>query len=354
MTRAWLCVLVLAVPTAALAQAPKPLPPAEAKAAFLKLLDRPKVPLDPRPGPGKTTDQFALETLTIASEKKADGSIERVPLLVVKGASFPGPAPAVIVLHGTGGSKENLLDLLEEFARQGLVAVGVDARYHGERTGGRNAVLAYNEAITRAWRTPAGRKHEHPMYYDTCWDLWRVIDYLQTRDDVVKDRIGMLGISMGGIQTWLAASVDDRVKVAAPLLAVQSFRWSFENGKWHGRQNTVRRAHEAAAKDLGLEPTDPKVCRAFWDRLLPGIDGDFDCPNLLPLFAGRALFAANGEIDGHCPLPGVEIAFRSADEAFTRAGGREKLDLRVAKGVAHELTPPHRAAAVEFCVKWLK
>ena len=345
-----LTVLLLTLPV----QGPKPvLPSAEARAAFLKLLDRPRVPADPQPGPGKTTGELILETLTIASEKKADGSIERVPLLVVKAASLTGPAPAIIVLHGTGGSKENQLYLLEDFARKGMVAVGVDARYHGQRTGGKNAVIAYNEAITRAWRAPAGQKHEHPMYYDTCWDLWRTIDYLQTRPDVKKDRIGMLGISMGGIQTYLAASVDERVVVAAPLLAVQSFRWSLANGKWHARQNTVKRAHQAAAADLGLEPEDPRVCRAFWDKVLPGIDGDFDCPNLLPLFAGRALFAVNGAIDGHCPLPGAELAFKSATEAFARAGAREKLDLRVAKGVGHELTPDHRAAAVEFCVKWL-
>jgi hypothetical protein len=44
----------------------------------------------------------------------------------------------------------------------------------------------------------------------------------------------MIGISMGGIQTWLAASVDERVKVLVPAIAVQSFRWSLENDKWQG------------------------------------------------------------------------------------------------------------------------
>ena len=73
----------------------------------------------------------------------------------------------------------------------------------------------------------------------------------ETRDDVDAKRIGMMGISMGGIQTWLAASVDDRVAVAAPLIGVQSFRWSLENDKWQGRANTIKAAHEAAAKDLG-------------------------------------------------------------------------------------------------------
>ena len=58
----------------------------------------------------------------------------------------------------------------------------------------------------------------------------------------------MIGISMGGIETWLAAAVDDRVKVAVPAISVQSFRWSLENEEWQGRANTIKAAHEAAAR----------------------------------------------------------------------------------------------------------
>src|SRR5262245_41619666 len=47
-------------------------PPAQVKAAFLKLLDRPKVDADVKSdGPKKTADGFILEHLTFASEKKA-------------------------------------------------------------------------------------------------------------------------------------------------------------------------------------------------------------------------------------------------------------------------------------------
>ena len=69
---------------------------------------------------------------------------------------------------------------------------------------------AYNAAIVRAGRAKPGERQEHPFYYDTVWDLWRLVDLLQARG---WKRIGMFGISMGGIQTWLAASVDDRVAV---------------------------------------------------------------------------------------------------------------------------------------------
>jgi hypothetical protein len=167
----------------------------------------------------------------------------------------------------------------------------------------------------------------------------------------------MLGVSMGGIQTWLAASVDDRVTVAAPLIAVQSFRWSLENDGWQGRANTVKSAHEAAAKDLGEPAVNRRVCRELWSKVLPGILGDFDCPNLLPLFAAgspRALFIANGELDPNCPVEGARIAIAAAESAYRKAGAGERLVVRVNAGVGHKVTDEDRKAAVEFGVKWLK
>ena len=195
--------------------------------------------------------------------------------------------------------------------------------------------------------------YKRQFYYDTVWDLWRLVDVLRTRPGIDPDRIGMLGISMGGIQTWLAASVDDRVGVAAPLIGVQSFKWSLENDRWQGRANTIKAAHDAAAKDLGEPAVNQKVCRALWGKVVPGILDDFDCPNLLPLFAGRALFVSNGELDPNCPIGGAKLAIARAEEAFARAGAKEKLEVRVAAGVAHKVTDEHRDAAVAFCVKWL-
>lgn len=36
-------------------------------------------------------------------------------------------------------------------------------------------------------------------------------------------RIGMTGVSLGGMHTWLAAAADERVAVAAPMIGVQFF-----------------------------------------------------------------------------------------------------------------------------------
>ena len=150
--------LLLAAPLAARADTPAGCPPpAEVRAAFLKLLDRPKVPADVKEGVGIASGQLAYSQWSFASEKKADGTVERVPVLTVRPEKIEGKLPVMIVLHGTGGSKEGVASWLEEFVRQGVVGVAIDARYHGARSGGARGSAAYVAAITRAWKTPAGR-----------------------------------------------------------------------------------------------------------------------------------------------------------------------------------------------------
>ena len=294
------------------------------------------------------------EAFSFASEKKNHGSTEWVPVLIVK-PEKEGKYPVMIVLHGTGGTKGRPRAPLAGRSGQAayIMGVAIDARYHGERSGGAKGSKAYVDAIARAWKEPK-EKMEHPFYYDTCWDLWRLIDLLEKRPDVDPKRIGMMGISMGGIETWLAASVDERVAVAVPLIGVQSFRWSLENEKWQGRANTIKAAHDVAAKDLGESMVNAKVCRALWSKVIPGILDEFDCPNMLRLFAGRPLLIANGDKDGNCPIEGARIAFKAAEEAYAKADAKDKLKIIVGEGVGHAVTPEAKQETLAWCEKWLK
>jgi dienelactone hydrolase len=327
-------------------------PPAEVKAAFLKLLDRPRIPLDAETS--KTDTDAAgrvVEHLSIASERKADGSIERVPLLLVRPKQQSGRLPAVIVLHGTGGNKEGMRGVLVALADRGIIGIALDARYHGRRSGGTRGSQAYVAAITRAWKTPAGQPQEHPFYFDTCWDIWRTIDYLETRPDVDGNRLGMIGFSMGGIETWLAAAVDERIRVAVPAIGVQSFRWSLDNGAWQGRARTIQAAHQAAAEDLGEPKINARVCQELWNKVIPGMLDRFDCPSMIRLFAGRPLLILNGELDGNCPLEGAKISFTAAETAFREAGANEKLKIMVAPQTGHKVTDEQRQAALDWFSK---
>ncbi len=332
-------------------------PPAEVKAAFLKLLDRPRVPLNVQHSQSRVdATGTAEEPLSFASEKKADGGIERVPLLLLrpKRKNEQQKLPCVIVLHGTGGNKESQRGFLVELTKRGIMGVAIDARYHGERVARDSGREAYVAAITRAWETKEGEPQEHPFYFDTCWDLWRTVDYLATRDDVDADRIGMIGFSMGGIQTWLAAAVDERIKVVVPAISVQSFRWSLDNNEWQGRARTIKAAHDTAAKDLGEREVNQRVCRELWNKVIPGILDQFDCPSMLRLFAAdRHLLILNGEKDPNCPLGGAKVAFAEAEHAFAAADRKDHLQIMVAKDVAHAVTPEQRTAALDWFERWL-
>src|SRR5262249_20334167 len=166
--------------------------PDEVRAAFRKFLDRTVVPADPRPVSRRVQgDGQAIEDLTIATDTKADGTQERVPMrFVTPAGAGQSRLPTMIVLHGTGGLGGYVKDWLSAFADHGFLAVAIDARYHGDRAGGQRGKAAYEAAALRAWRAKPGERQEHPWFYDTCWDLWRMVDYLRTRPDVDPDRIG--------------------------------------------------------------------------------------------------------------------------------------------------------------------
>jgi dienelactone hydrolase len=345
--------LLLAPPLSAQTPTDYP-PPDKVRASFLKLLDRPRVPLDVKVAATvNIADGLVLEHVTFAAEKKADGTIERVPAVVVRPDKVAGKMPAVIVLHGTGGTKDSQVPFMKELAKRGIIGVAIDARYHGARAAGAKGAGAYNEAIVRAWKTRPGTPMEHPFYYDTCWDIWRTVDYLETRSDVDAKKLGIIGFSMGGIETWLAAAADQRLRAIVPAIAVQSFRWSLDNDQWQGRARTIKAAHDAAAKDLGEPAVNQRVCRELWNKIIPGILDQFDCPSMVRLCAGRPLLILSGTKDANCPYGGAKLAIAAAERAYQDAGAKDRLRVMVEE-VGHTVTPAQRTAALEWFERWLK
>jgi dienelactone hydrolase len=330
-------------------------PPEVVRAAFLALLDRPKVPLAPEVLALEAVGEgLVQERLRFATEKSADGAREWVPALVIRPAPEDKRRPAVIVLHGTGGSKEGERErsFMVELARRGILGVAIDARYHGERSGGARGAEAYNAAIIRAWRARPGEKQEHPWFFDTCWDIWRTLDYLETRADVDVSRLGVIGFSMGGVETWLAGAVDPRVKVAVPAISVQSVRWMLENDRWKGRAHTIKAAHDAAAADLGKTKIDREVCRTLWNKVAPGLLDQFDAPSMLRLFApDRALLILGSDNDPNCPIEGARLAFDAAAKAYGSAA-QERLAIDIASGAGHHVTGRQRERALEWFTRW--
>lgn len=303
---------------------------------FIAAFNRPRAPLAPEPGPVETRAGLRHERVTVASEPGV-----RVPLLVVRQEGGER-RPAVVCLHGLGGRKEGMLPFLEPLARAGHVAVALDARYHGDRAGD------VQEAMAVAFRT--GK--EHPYLWDTTWDTWRVLDYLQTRADVQGDRLGVMGTSLGGHTTWMV-SADPRVRAAAPCIAVCSWRWQLEHGGYAQRAKNLSRAFEGARQALGEPEVNRRVVEAAWERWLPGIPKRWDCQDVLAAMAPRALLVVNGDSDPVAPIEGVREAWSVIEAAYRRAGAADRARLLVAERSGHTVTPAQRTAVVEWFTRWL-
>jgi len=315
------------------------------RADFLKLIDRPRVALAPEIAATPSTDGLAHFAFSYAADAE-----DRVPGLIVKPANSTGRRPVVIALHGTGGKKEDEIAFMSDLARAGFVAVAIDGRYHGARTKSAKRSEGYVDAILRTFRGGP----EHPFFYDTVWDVMRLVDYLETRDDVDPKRIGLFGISKGGIETYLTAAVDLRIAAAVPCIAVESFRWAAENNSWQSRIGTVQAAFDAAAKDSGVDQPGGDFVHTFYSRVAPGLDREFDGPAMVPLIAPRPLLAINGEIDPRTPRPGLDICADAARAAYQAAGVAEKFTLLIEPHTAHKVLPESLVTAREWFVRWLK
>jgi dienelactone hydrolase len=316
----------------------------DTRAAFLKLLDRPRVELASEVKPPTGTNGLRAVQFSFAAEAGV-----RVPGLLVKRGEVEGRRPVVIVMHGTGANKENQLPLLHDLAKRGFLAVAIDGRHHGARTKAGSGSAEYHEAILNAW---FGSK-KLPFLYDTAWDVMRLVDYLGTRDDVDAARIGLIGFSKGGMEGYLAAAADPRIAVVVPCIGVQSFNWALDNESWRSRVDTFKPAIEAAAKDEG-EVVNAAFVRRFYDRVVPGIYGQFDGPAMLPLIAPRPLLVINGDADARTPLPGVNECLVAARTAYRTADAEAQLQVILQPQTGHKVTVEARQAAVDWFVKWLR
>ena len=339
--------LVLTLTMASLARATEapvaPPAPAATRAAFLQLIARDRVPPAAELKSAAEADGVVTVPFTYATEAG-----ERVPGLLLKKSGSTGRRPVIIALHGTGGKKEDMLADLRRAAGAGFIGVAIDGRFHGARAPTGKA--AYPDAILRAWQTGRG----HPFFYDTVWDVMRLIDWLETREDVDAKRVGLFGISKGGIETYLAAAADPRIAVAVPCIGLESFRWALEHDAWQSRIGTIQAPFDAAAKEAGVTAPGAEFVGRFYDRVAPGLAGQFDGPAMVRLIAPRPLLAINGDSDARTPLPGLEECAAAARPAYAAAGVPEQFQLRLQPHTGHQVTAESHQAALDWFVRWLK
>jgi len=142
------------------------------------------------------------------------------------------PYPCVLLLHGWSGSKEDWWEdgnyVSGGNARKALLVKGyavfaLDAQGHGDR-------IAENDYhVVNLYNEPGAPPRKNyftlrEIITQTVIDYRRGIDYLATRGDIEMERIGLLGYSMGGFQTFALTAVEPRIKLAAGCVVPVSWR----------------------------------------------------------------------------------------------------------------------------------
>ncbi|MEX0677921.1 MAG: alpha/beta fold hydrolase [Pirellulales bacterium] len=152
-------------------------------------------------------------------------------------ASGAGPYPCVLLLHGWSGSKENWWQdgnyISGGNVRRALLAAGfavlaLDAQCHGDRIAQNDFAPVNHYVAENAASMPRkGYFTLADIYIQTTRDYRRAIDYLETRPEIDKARMGLVGYSMGGTQTFLLAGVEPRIKAAVAVAApAEKSKWS--------------------------------------------------------------------------------------------------------------------------------
>lgn len=141
------------------------------------------------------------------------------------------------------------------------------------------------------------------------WDGMRVIDYLQSRPDIIADKIGCTGNSGGGTETAYLMALDDRILAAAPGCYLTTFRKLIETkGPQDGEQNIFGQIA------FGMDEADYCIMRAPKPTLICAGTRDvtFDFGGTWDLFRDAKRFYSRL---GHPDL--IDIAAPDAPHGFT-------------------------------------
>ena len=124
-----------------------------------------------------------------------------------------GPYPAVVLLHGSGGSRQDLLQMAGWLAGRGMVALTIDA---ADARGSQPPVPGSTGAL----------KKQRDLAVQTVVDLRRAVDVLHSLPQVGKSSpVGFLGFSAGAKSGAVLSGVEPRLKAivlvsaGAPSLA---------------------------------------------------------------------------------------------------------------------------------------
>jgi len=308
--------LAAAAPSPAQTAARKPLEPEELRAKLLACLGGAwPEPCDLRPVLRETTPKDGYRLESVAYEVEPN---DRVPayVLVPDGASAAHPAPAVAVWHQHNGAykfgKLEPAGLVGSpmhhtgvaLAKQGYVVICPDALCFGERQN-KNLAGGNFERFEFLRYVVAGKC----MAWKNILDMRRAIDYLCTRPEVKKDRIGCYGHSMGSTHTWLVGPWEPRLKCLVGNCCLPTYA-------------AIHRTH---------------ILHCF-PNFIPGWLQYGDTPDIAGLIAPRALHLNLGELDGGSPIQEARQGIATIARAYAKAGTPDKFSYFIEDNAGHVLS----------------
>jgi cephalosporin-C deacetylase-like acetyl esterase len=220
-------------------------------------------------------------------------AFESMPKVYVTGNLYipkarSSPAPAIIYVCGHAysphGDKTQYQRHGISFAKNGYVAFILDSIQIAETFGMHHGVNTQEmfDWYSRGY-SPAGVE---------VWNAMRAIDYLESRPEVDKQRIGMTGRSGGAAMTWFTAAVDPRVKVAVPVMGISTYAANV-------RDNTQK---------------------LHCDCMFPVNSDEHDMLHQGALIAPRPLLMMHGRQDKLFPVAGYEEFQRTVGGLYTSYG----------------------------------
>lgn len=236
------------------------------------------------------------------------------------------PAPAILYVCGHSRAITNGVSLGNKtgyqhhgawFARNGYVCLVIDTVQFGELLGVHRGT--YSEKMwwwnSRGY-TPAGIE---------TWFAIRALDYLCSRPEVDRERIGMTGRSGGGAYTWMVAALDDRVKVVCPVAGITDLKNHIVDGCVEGHCD----------------------CMFFLNTYR------WDFPQMAALLAPRPLLIGNSDKDRLFPLDGVLRIHEKVRRIYELYAAKDKLGLLITEG-PHEDTQDLQVPVFRWFNRFLK
>ncbi|MDJ0798236.1 MAG: dienelactone hydrolase family protein [Calothrix sp. MO_167.B12] len=140
-----------------------------------------------------------------------------MPAFLCVPADNNSPKAAVVVLMEGFGLTQHIKDVTVRIANEGYLAIAPDLYYRSLP----NNKFGYDEI------TPAKAIRDSLNYSKTVEeDIKATLDYLKSREDIVSDRIGVMGFCFGGSMAFYTATkFSSEIAIAAPFYSIVLDEW---------------------------------------------------------------------------------------------------------------------------------